>query len=119
MRIRLYIDEDAMAHGLVQQLLMRGVDVTTAHLEGMVEQADIDHLDYATHQGRVLYSFNVGDFQLLHTEYLTQGKSHSGIILSQQQAFSIGEQMRRLMRIITMKTAEEMVNGIEFLSTWS
>ncbi|MCI0487175.1 MAG: DUF5615 family PIN-like protein [Blastocatellia bacterium] len=118
MRIRLYIDEDAMAYGLAQQLRLRGVDVTTALDEGMIECDDIEHLEYATAQSRVLYSFNIGDYHRLHTEYLIQGKHHAGIILSQQQRYSIGEQLRRLLRIITLKTAEDMLNEIEFLSSW-
>ena len=46
MKIRLYLDEDAMAEGLVQALQLRGVDVTTANQEGMVNRADDEHLDY-------------------------------------------------------------------------
>ena len=60
MKIRLYLDEDAMADGLVQALCSRGVDVATANLVGMINRPDPDHLDYATSQGRVLYSFNKG-----------------------------------------------------------
>jgi hypothetical protein len=36
MKIRLYLDEDAMAEDLVRALLSRGVDLTTANLEGMI-----------------------------------------------------------------------------------
>jgi hypothetical protein len=34
-------------------------------------------------------------------------------------ALSVGEQMRRLLRLISSLTAEEMRNRIEFLSAWS
>lgn len=33
-------------------------------------------------------------------------------------AFSVGEQMRRLLRLTSTLTAEEMRNRIEFLSGW-
>ena len=66
----------------------------------------------------MLYSFNVGDFCRLHSEYLAQGKSHAGIIVSPQQKYSVGEQMRRLLRIAADKSAEEMCNTIEFLGHW-
>jgi hypothetical protein len=36
-----------------------------------------------------------------------------------QQRYSVGEQMRRLLRLIKTLTAEEMRNRIEFLSAWS
>jgi predicted nuclease of predicted toxin-antitoxin system len=116
--IRLYFDEDSMHRSLVRALRARGVDVITALDAGMIEQADADHLDYATEQGRVLCSFNVGDFYRLHADYVTQGKPHAGIILMRQQYYSVGEQMRRLLRLIASKSADEMKNWVEFLSAW-
>lgn len=70
-------------------------------------------------QGRVLYTFNVGDFYRLHTALLKQGKSHAGIILARQQRYPVGEQMRRLLKLIAAKSAEEMKNRVEFLSAWT
>ena len=119
MSIRLYIDEDSMDRALVRALRARGVDVTTALEEGMIEREDAEHLNYATEQGRVLYSFNQEDFYRLHTTYLAQGKSHAGIILARQQHYSVGEQMRRLLRLIATRSAYEMKNWVEFLSAWS
>ena len=118
MSIRLYIDEDSMSRALTRALRARNVDVTTALDEDMIERPDSAHLAYATAQGRVLYSFNVGDFCRLHGEYLAQGKSHAGIIVSPQQKFSAGEQMRRLLRIAANKSSEQMCNNIEFLGHW-
>jgi hypothetical protein len=47
-----------MDQDLVYALRARGVGVTTAHDEGMSDRDDQAHLDYATSQERVLYSFN-------------------------------------------------------------
>jgi Tfp pilus assembly protein PilZ len=77
-----------------------------------------DHLEFANLQRRVLYSFNVGDYQQLHTAYVRHGKRHSGIILAQQQRYRLGEQMRRLLKIVALVPAEEMTNSIVFLSAW-
>lgn len=118
MNIRLYIDEDSMSRALVRALQARGVDVTTAVVEEMIERPDVDHLEHATQLNRVLFSFNVGDFYQLHTDYLTQGKTHAGIVLCPQQRYSIGEQMRRLLTLIAAKSAEEMQDTVEFLSAW-
>jgi hypothetical protein len=118
MTLRLYFDEDTMDADLVHALRIRGVDVITALEQGMIRRDDFEHLELATSQGRALYSFNVGDYQHLHTEYLTQGKHHAGIILAQQQRYSLGEQMRRLLKIIAGISAEEMEDRIVFLSTW-
>jgi predicted nuclease of predicted toxin-antitoxin system len=116
--IRLYMDEDSMSRSLVRALRARGVDVITALDAGRVERDDAEHLDYATIQGRVLYTCNVADFYRLHRDYLTQGKSHAGIILAPQQRYSVGEQMRRLLKLVVTKSAEEMKNNVEFLTAW-
>jgi hypothetical protein len=118
MTIRFYLDEDTMDADLVHALRIRGVDVTTALEQGMIRRADSEHLELATSQRRVLYSFNVGDYQRLHSEYLSQGKHHSGIIVAQQQRYGLGEQMRRLLRIIARLSVEEMEGSFVFLSAW-
>lgn len=118
MTIRLYVDEDSMDKALIRALRTRGMDVTTAQDEGMIERSDVEHLEYATSQGRVLYSFNRRDFYQLHTEYLRQGKFHAGIILARQQQYSVGEQMRRILKLNAAKSAEEMQHWVEFLSAW-
>jgi hypothetical protein len=118
MKIRLYIDEDSMSRALVSGLRARNIAVTTALEAEMIEQPDTVQLDYATAQGWVLFSFNVGDFYQLHTLYLSEGKSHAGIILSPQQTVPVGEQLRRLLKLIATKSAEEMRNTVEFLGQW-
>lgn len=69
-------------------------------------------------QKLTLYSFNVRDYCRLHAEFLAQRRSHAGIILAKQQHYSVGEQMRRLLKLIATKPAEEITNKIEFLSDW-
>jgi len=118
MKIRFYFDEDAMDADLIHALRIRGVDVTSALEQGMIRYPDSDHLEFATSQGRVLYSFNVGDFQRLHYEALTQGKHHAGIVLGQQQKYSLGEQMRRLLNIAARISAEAMKDNLVYLSAW-
>ena len=116
--LRLYGDEDSMDQDWVRALRARGMDVTTALEENMVSREDERHLDCATQQGRVLFSFNRGDFYRLHTQYLSQGKSHAGIILANQQQYSVGDQTRRVLRLVAAKSADDMQNWVEFLSAW-
>ncbi|MFH1026097.1 MAG: DUF5615 family PIN-like protein [Nitrospirota bacterium] len=118
MTIRLYIDEDAMDKDLVQALRARGIDVMTAFEANMIERLDEEHLEHATKEGRVLYSFNVGDFYRLHIACLAQGKSHTGIILAHQRDYSMGRQMRRLLKLIVATSADDMKNQVEFLGAW-
>jgi len=107
-----------MHRGLVRALRARGVDVITALDAGMIERKDEEHLNYATEQGRVLCTFNVGNFYRLHTDYVPRGETHAGMILMQQQRYSVGERMRRLLRLIASRSAEEMESWVEFLSAW-
>ncbi len=118
MQIRLYLDEDAMDSDLVRALRLRGLDVVTALDLGLISSTDEEHLERAIEDGRVLYSFNVSDFMNLHTEFLATGKNHAGIILGHQQRYSVGEQMRRMVRLVQMRSAESMRNTVEFLSSW-
>ena len=74
MTIRLYVDEDAMDQDLVRALRIRALDVMAALDSDMIERTDEEHLEYATMHGRVLYSFNIGDFYQLHTRYLSEAK---------------------------------------------
>ena len=104
---------------LLRALRARGVDVRTAHEDGMVGRADSDQLRWATAQQRVLYSFNVGDFFHLHTALLMQGEAHAGLILVPQQRYSIGDQIRSLLRLIAAVSAEDMENRVAFLSAWT
>jgi hypothetical protein len=118
MRIKLYLDEDAMDRDLAEALRRRGVDVLTALEAEMIARPDKEHLEFAALQERVLYSFNVGDFAALHQEFLSGGKHHAGIVLAQQQRFNLGEQMRRLLRLVAARTDKEMKDKLEFLGAW-
>jgi hypothetical protein len=117
-KIRLYIDEDAMDADLVAALRARGVDIETAYEADMIKREDHEQLSYATGRGRVIYTFNVGHFCQLHSALLTHAENHAGIVVCQQQSYSIGEQMRRLLSLIARTTAEQMQNRLEFLSDW-
>jgi predicted nuclease of predicted toxin-antitoxin system len=115
---RLYVDEDSGDRNLLQALRARGVDVVTAQEVGMIERTDEEHLQFATNQNRVLYSFNRGDFFRLHSQYLAEGKEHGGLLLARQQHYSVGEQMRRVLKVMALKSAADMRNSVEFLSAW-
>jgi hypothetical protein len=115
--VRLYFDEDSSRHALARELRARGADIATAAEVGTLGKSDEAQLEWSTSSGRALYSFNRGHFYGLHTAWLQASRSYAGIILSRQD-LSVGEQMRRLLRLINSLTAEEMRNRIEFLSAW-
>ena len=107
-----------MSRALVRALLARGADAVTAWDVGMIQRPDEEHLDWAAAHGRVLYSFNLADFYHLHADWLARDKAHAGLILAQQQRHPVGEQVRRLLKLIASKTAEQMRSQVEFLSNW-
>lgn len=115
---QIYVDEDAVQGGLVEALRSRDVTVITAADAGLMKKSDDMHLAYATEHGCVLYTFNVSDFYRLHTEWISSGREHAGMILGQQQRFSVGEQLRRILRIRATASAESMRNRVEFLTNW-
>jgi len=118
MRISLYLDEDTMDEDLVRALRTSGIELMTVREAQLLGKSDEEHLLYAAEYGYVVYTFNVGDFMALHTKFLQEGLSHGGIILGEQRRWSVGEQMRRLVRIIDSKSADEMKDQYLFLSAW-
>lgn len=115
-QIRLYLDEDALQTALVTALQRSGVDVMTVADADRLSFSDRDQLIWATRQQRVIYSFNMGDFHQLHSAFMAETTSHSGIVLAPQQRYSIREQLRGLLRLMAEKSAEEMINQLVFLS---
>jgi predicted homoserine dehydrogenase-like protein len=119
MKIRFYMDEDVMRGGLVRAVRSQRVEVITASDAGMDSKPDDRHLRYAAEHGLVLYSYNIRDYRPLHNSFIEQGLSHARIVLLEQKLrIPLGEQMRRLVRLADKLSAEEMVNRVEFLSSW-
>ena len=114
--IRWYLDEDAMAHALVQSLRARSLDVLTVNEADMAGKPDDVQLDFAARHGRVLYTFNVGDFCRLHAEYLDSGRSHAGIVVVARQRYTIGRQVRGILALTAGTSAEEMRGALVFLN---
>lgn len=114
--IKLYLDEDSQRTDLIQALRARRVDVETVSEAHMLGQSDAAHLHYAAEQGRVIFTFNRGDFFQLHRTWLSREQHHAGIIISDQVA--TGVIMRPLLRLLNAKTASEMHDWLEFLSNW-
>jgi hypothetical protein len=113
-----YFDEDAMHNSLLRALRARHIDVQSALEAGMIRRRDEEHLEYAAQQGRTLYSYNVAHFCRIHADWLTRGELHSGIVLAQQQRFSVGTQVRALLRLAAKCSQADMQNRLEFLGDW-
>jgi len=107
-----------MDSDLAAALRSRGVIVITAFDAGLTEKPDEEQLAFPTAHECVLYTFNVSDFHRLRTQWISAGREHAGMILAPQQRFSVGEQLRRILRLRATTTTASIRNQVEFLSNW-
>ncbi len=114
--IKLYLDEDTINRALIKALRARNIDILTAKEADLIQTPDQEHLEYATSLNRAVFTFNTRDFVRLHTEYLSTGRHHAGIIVSNQ--VQIGVIIRRLLKLLDARSATEMDNWLEYLSNW-
>ncbi|MFM9961066.1 MAG: DUF5615 family PIN-like protein [Planctomycetaceae bacterium] len=113
--VRLYVDEDAGEDAVVKDIRARGIDVLTTVEANRLGTSDAEQLATAISLRRTIYTFNVGDFARIHSEYLEQGIEHTGIIVIPDQRCSTGEKIRRVTNFVKSVTAEEMLNRMKYL----
>jgi len=117
-KIRFSLDEDSVEKSLVAAFRNADLDVVTVNEIERQTYSDEEQLIWATEQGRVIYSYNRRDFCRLHSEFLQQATNHAGIVLLQQQRYSIGQQLRGVLKLVSAIPAEQMVNQLVFLSAY-
>ena len=114
-QIKIYTDED-VAGAIAKALRRRGVEASTTAEHGNFELTDEEQLKFATSIGATILTHNVQDFPRIHYEFMEKGLSHKGIIVAEQ--VSIGEIVKRLLRLAAKLTAEDMEDRLEYLSNW-
>jgi hypothetical protein len=73
-------------------------------------------LEWASTEGFAIVTFNVAHFAQLHREWLTSGRHHCGIVVSNQRPINI--LLKKLLNLARSLTREEMQDRLEFLSQW-
>ena len=111
----LYTDEDIYG-AIAPALREAGVDANSTPETGRLGTSDQSQLEWAAAQGRTLITFNVAHFVALHTDWVAQGRSHAGIVVSSQR--TIGDLLRRLIHLAETMDVDQMRNRLEFLSDW-
>lgn len=112
---KLHLDADASSKALQQALLDRGQDVTRTPNEWMsADASDEQQLLGASGQGRVIFTYNIRDFQVLARRY----NHHAGILLAAQRSFSLHELIELLDKSLSTTTASEWVGQIRWLNDW-
>jgi hypothetical protein len=112
---RFFTDEDVYG-AIAPALRAAGIDAVSTPEAGRLGELDESQLAWATSEGRVLVTFNVGHFIAHHTNWLQLGKHHSGIVVSAQRP--IGDLLRRLLHLVAKCEAVAMRDRLEFLSDW-
>ncbi len=112
---KLFVDEDACNDIVVSALRRLGIDVLTVLEAGRLGGDDSDQLRFAASLERVFYSLNTCDFMRIHSEFLSAGEEHWGIILIPRQRHSVGEKIRKLEQLLDTKNADQLRNTIHFL----
>jgi uncharacterized protein with PIN domain len=107
--IKLYLDEDVHKK-IAVALRLKGYDVVSAHEVQKQSLSDYQQLEYVVSEQRAIFTFNAGDFDRLHKEYIKSGKNHFGILLSKQ--IPIGETINRLTKFLFAHSKEEIRNNI-------
>ena len=107
-RIKYYTDEH-VARAVVQGLRQRGVDVLTVPDAGLLGASDLEHLERARSEGRVLFTQD-DDFLRYHGA----GVEHTGIAYAFQGA-STRQIIRGLMLIYEVLEPAEMAGHLEYL----
>lgn len=113
---RLYLDEDVHVF-IADALRLRGYEATTTRDRGRLGADDFDQLAFVQRHGYTLLTYNVQDFPRLHYQWLTAGKHHPGIIIASRE--HPGQNVRALLNLLALVTAEEMVDQLEYLNSWT
>ena len=94
-------------------LRRRGFDVLSTLEAGRAGTTDESQLEFAASAGRIVLTFNRGDFARLHAEYVTGGRRHAGIVVSVQAP--PGPVVRAVAKLLGMKSAGEFVDQLFWL----
>ncbi len=113
--LRFFTDED-IYRATTLSLRKAGFDVISTPEAGRLGESDESQLQWASDQHRVIATFNVAHFVNLHTEWMKQGRNHSGIVVSSQR--SIGDLSRRLLHLASVLDSDTIKDRLEFLSDW-
>lgn len=118
--IDLYLDHNTHRRP-ARDLARYGFDVAVATDVGNRDAADEAHFEWETQHGRVLLTFDAGDFRLLAQRWAEQGRDHAGTILSEAPPrVTYRQLLRRRLAFLDAVSTEEMVNQVRWLDeSWS
>jgi predicted nuclease of predicted toxin-antitoxin system len=113
--IKVYLDEDVHAF-IAHALRLRSWEALTTQEAGRRRDTDLDQIAFASEQGYAILTYNIRDFPRLHTEILAGGKTHAGLIVGTRQ--DPRGNIRALLNLLHLLSAEDLVNQLVYLNNW-
>lgn len=114
--IALYTDQDVTTE-LAIELRKRNYMSQSALEAGMSQAPDLEQLEYAAERGMTLLTYNVDHFVILNKQYLEQGKTHSGVVVSAEQfnKRQLGQLLYLTLQLLDTYDSEQMLNLLVYL----
>jgi predicted nuclease of predicted toxin-antitoxin system len=109
-RVRFHLDEH-IDPDIARALRSRGIDLTTTVESGLRTATDGAQLAFAIREGR---SFVTGDFRML--ALLSGIEHHAGAVMLNRGRLSVSQQIRGLLLIYDVLTADDMVDHVEYVT---
>ena len=112
---RLLLDENVNPL-LAEILKQHGYDAVAVEPLGMAGTSDEDLLRWAARENRAILTQNTAHFLILAREYAERGWEYAGIIVSENA--SLRQLLARMLRLLTRKQAEDLMNCVEWLQNY-
>lgn len=109
---KLLLDEQIWVY-LATLLREQGFDAYHVTEAGLGNTPDPVILEEAVKNHQAVVTFNIKDFIPLAHEYMTEGKEHYGIVVSNE--IPQGELKKRVIKLLESVSAEELKNMVRFL----
>ena len=111
--IRLYLDEDESVF-VAQLLRPHGFEILTTREAKNLGRSDVAQLQFSAAHQHTILTHNRCDYERLHEAALIEQRFHSGILIANRRASDF-EFARRIMTVLNMFTADEIINQLLYI----
>jgi hypothetical protein len=108
--IRFYLDENVPT-AVTEQLVLSGIDAISVRSIEQLSDSNINHLQRATDQKRMLCTHDQ-DFLILHQE----NSDHAGIAFALAYGATIGGWVKALRKLHATMTDEQVIGQVVYLT---